>query len=268
MRELVFLGGCPVVKPEGIYLEGRRVIRLGMSGSGALGDVGDLFAYRQEWEPFISAHLELWRDMNSRFENSEFSKLCPAGIFTNDKIPNTLDDTSRSFCASLSLTRMMTSSTDDRGILPRWNAWQNKSSSDIVVGAAQMLKWHQDVVLNVGGPDKDRLVDVAKQWDIKIKLPDLPSFSTQQEVIARIQGAYTATKGILQIIGYGTGETLETAGDVTLATAAGLKDTAQTFPSIAKWAGIAAAVTAVVVGGVLIVYYVPRRREEPTYARP
>jgi hypothetical protein len=33
-NETVFLGGCPVIRPEGIYLDGHRVIRLGM------GDVG------------------------------------------------------------------------------------------------------------------------------------------------------------------------------------------------------------------------------------
>lgn len=32
MNEMVFLGGCPVIKPEGIYVNGRRVIRLGLSG--------------------------------------------------------------------------------------------------------------------------------------------------------------------------------------------------------------------------------------------
>jgi hypothetical protein len=31
MSETVFLGECPVIKPEGIYFGGRRVIRLGLS---------------------------------------------------------------------------------------------------------------------------------------------------------------------------------------------------------------------------------------------
>lgn len=34
INETVFLGGCPVIKPEGIYVDGRRVIRLGMDGVG------------------------------------------------------------------------------------------------------------------------------------------------------------------------------------------------------------------------------------------
>jgi len=38
MNETIFLGGCPVIRPEGIYLDGRRVIRLGLNDVG----VGDL----------------------------------------------------------------------------------------------------------------------------------------------------------------------------------------------------------------------------------
>lgn len=34
MNENVFLGECPVIRPEGIYFGGRRVIRLGMDGVG------------------------------------------------------------------------------------------------------------------------------------------------------------------------------------------------------------------------------------------
>jgi len=30
VNETVFLGGCPIIKPEGIYYDGRRVIRLGL----------------------------------------------------------------------------------------------------------------------------------------------------------------------------------------------------------------------------------------------
>ncbi len=32
INETLFLGGCPVIRPEGIYLNGQRVIRLGMAG--------------------------------------------------------------------------------------------------------------------------------------------------------------------------------------------------------------------------------------------
>lgn len=238
---------------EAIFLRGRRTTGFGLS------DVGDLLAYRQEWEPFIAAHLALWRDLNYRFENSSDVTKCPIGIFTNDQIPKDLDPVWQSWCATLALTRMMTSTTDPRGILPRWNAWAGKSSTEILAGAPDMLRWLQDVVMSVGGPDKVRLEENAKQWGIDIKLPELPSFSTQQEIIARTEGAYISTKGILQIIGYGAGETLKQAGDVTQAVAQGLTNTAKALPTTARWIGIAAAVTAVVVGGALIVYYVPRQ---------
>lgn len=260
MNETVFLGGCPVIKPEGIYLDGRRVIRLGLSGVG-LGDVGDLLAYRQMWEPFIAAHLDLWRDLNRRFESAPEVSWCPSGIFSNAQIQN-LEYWKASWCASLALTRKMVSTLDPDGILPRWNAWQNLSSSDIVINASKILKSQQDVVLNVGGHDKDRLLAIAKQWGIDVKLPNLPTFGLQEELIARIQGAYVATKGILQIIGYGAGESLRSAADVAQATAEGLKDTVRDLPRTARWVGIAVAVTTVLVGGALVVYYVPRKTTE------
>ncbi len=249
----VGVGECPIVRPEGIYYGGRKVISLG------LGDVGDLFAYRQEWEPFIKAHLELWRDMNNRFENSPDVTKCPSGIFTNDQIPKNLDPVWRSWCASLALTRMMTSTTDPDGILPRWNAWSNKSSAQILAGAPAMLKWLQDVVVTVGGADKDKLIDIGKAWGIEIQLPDLPTFSEQQDVIARTEGAYTTTKGILQILGYGVGETIKGAGDVAQAVSEGLKDGAKTLPKALNWALVAGAVAVAVVAGGLIIYYVPRK---------
>jgi hypothetical protein len=252
MNEMLFLGGCPIIRPEGIYLDGRKVISLG------IGDVGDLFAYRKEWEPFIAAHLALWRDMNNRFERSEFVTKCPPGIFKNEDIKDP-DPVWRSWCASLALTRMMTSATDPNGILPRWNAWANKSSSEVLAGSADMLKWLQEVVLQVGGPDKDKLLEIGKAWGIEIKLPDLPPFSLQQEIIARTEGAFVTTKGILQILGYGANETLNAAGDIAQATAEGLVDTAKQLPGTARWVGVVAAVAAVVVGGGLILYYVPRK---------
>lgn len=253
------LGGCPVIRPEGIYYDGRRVIRLGLSAPGTLGDVGDLLAYRQMWEPFIQAHLDLWRDLNNRFENApDQLAWCPKGNFTNDQLKN-LDPVPMRWCANLLLTRQMVSPTDPGGIIGPWNAWKDSSSAQMITGAAQMLKWHQDVVLRVGGPDKDRLVEIAKYWGIELKLPPLPTFSTQEELIARIQGAYISTKGILQILGYGPAESLIAAADVAQATAQGLKDTAAELPKTTRWVGIAVGVTAVIVGGVLIAYYVPRQ---------
>ena len=37
MNEAIFLGGCPIIRPEGIYYEGRKVIALAGVG---VGDVG------------------------------------------------------------------------------------------------------------------------------------------------------------------------------------------------------------------------------------
>lgn len=260
MSEMIFLGGCPVIRPEGIYVNGRRVIRLGLEGAVGLGDVGDLLAYRKMWEPFIAAHLELWRDMNRRFENSPDVRRCPAGIFKNADIKDP-DPVWRSWCASLALTRMMTSSSDPDGILPRWNAWANKSSAEMVTGASEMLKWLQSVVLQVGNADKDKLLSVAKAWGIDVTLPGLPSFDLQRDLIARTEGAFVTTKGLLQILGYGAGETLRGATNVAQATAEGLKETARDIPSTVRWVAVAGVIVAVIVGGVLITYYVPRQHK-------
>lgn len=254
MNEQVFLGGCPVIRPEGIYLDGQRVIRFGLHGVG-VGDVGDLLAYRQEWEPFIAAHLALWRSINDFLENNSAAKQC-APVFTTEQA-------NPKFCAALARSRIRVSDTDPGGILPQWNAWKDKSSADILAGAASMLKWHQDVVLRVGGQYKDELTQIANDWGIAIQLPDLPSFTTQQQIKARIEGAYISTKGVIQLVGYGVGETLGMVSDVAQALSQGLSDTAKQLPKTTRWIGIVATVAAVVVGGALIVYYVPRRTPPP-----
>jgi hypothetical protein len=254
MREQIFLGGCPVIRPEGIYINGQRVIRLGLQGVG-LGDVGDLLSYRQMWEPFIAAHLTLWRNMNEILENSAVAKECPSGA-SNPSL--------QSFCAALALTRIYTSDTHPLGILPQWNAWKDKSSADITAGASSMLESQQNVVLRVGNTYKNELVKIAKNWNVDLKLPPVPSFDLQQEIRARIAGAYVTAKGIIQIVGYGYGEALMMATDTAQATAQGLKETAQDIPRTTRWVAVAATVAAVVVGGGLIIYYLPRQSTPKT----
>lgn len=252
--DVIRRGGHPVVG-----------FALGEAQFAALGDAwpGDLLAYRQEWEPFVAAHLALWRRMNTLFEGTAASKQCPTDIFTDAQIQS-LSPALHSFCASLLLTRKYTSDTDPNGILTQWNAWQGKSSSEVLSGAASMLKWHQDVVARVGGPYKDELVQIARFWNLDLQLPDLPSFSTQQSIIAQIEGAYIAAKGVLQVAGYGAGQTLVWAGTTTQAVAQGLTDTVKELPKVVGvlenpwvWLGVAA----IVVGGVLLVY-VPRPRPQ------
>lgn len=252
------LAACPDIRPDGIYLEGRRVIRLGLQG---VGDVGDLLAYRQEWEPFIKAHLDLWRDVNALLESIPEAQKCPEGIFQMSEVSAALNDTQRAYCASLTLSRMYTSDTYPLGILPQWNAWAGKSSSEILAGAKTLLEWHQGVVMKVGGPYKDELVKIANIWDLAVALPEVPEFTLQQAIRARIEGAYVATKGVIQIIGYGAGETLNMAGSAGEAMAEGLQETARKLPgavpTTSTWIGVAAVVA--VVGAGVLIYYVPRR---------
>jgi hypothetical protein len=261
MSETVFLGECPVIRPEGIYLNGVRVIRLGLQGVG-LGDVGDLLAYRQEWEPFIEAHLGLWRYLNGLLESIPESQKCPAGIFDPAQI-NGLDTTTKAFCASLDLTRIRISDTNPGGILHQWNLWKDKPSIDLVAGADIMLKTYQETVTRVAGAYKDELLQIAKLWKISIQLPDVPTFSRQQEIIARIEGAYISTKGVLQILGYGVGEVLEGATDQAQAAFKGLKETAKGLSDAvtSPWTLIGISAVLAVVGGGLLIYYAPRRAQ-------
>lgn len=268
LNETAFLGECPIIRPEGIYYGGRKVIALdpslnsGLSGIG-LGDVGDLLAYRQEWDPFIAAHIALWRNLNDLLEGLPDAKQCPPGIFTKAQIP---PNANHEFCSSLALTRQRTWGKDPGGdILTQWNAWKDKSSADILAGAPAMLKWHQDVVMRVGGDYTQELIDLSKLWGVSLQLPDVPSFDLQQEIRARIEGAYISTKGVIQLIGYSAGELLGEVHDLVQATAEGLTETAKGLPKTIHWAGIALTVTAVLVGGVLIVYYLPKKQQiEPS----
>jgi len=220
----------------------------------------DLLAYRQQWEPFIAAHLALWRKVNALLEDVPSAQQCPPGIFTAQQIA-ALTPTMRSFCASIALTRIRTSDTDPGGILPQWNAWSGRSSAEILAGAATMLQWHQSVVLRVGGEYKDDLVQIAKLWGIPVDLPPVPSFSAQQNLIAKIEGAYITTGGILQVVGYAAGQTLHLAANATQAVAEGLTETARALPKIlsSPWTWIGVAALATLAGGALIAYYVPRR---------
>lgn len=267
INETAFLGECPIIRPEGIYYGGRRVISLdpslssGLNGIG-LGDVGDLLAYRQEWDPFIAAHIALWRNLNDLLEGLPDAKQCPAGIFTEAQIaPNA----NHEFCSSLALTRKRTWGKDPGGdILTQWNAWKDKSSADILAGASSMLKWHQDVVMRVGGDYAQELIALSKLWNVPLQLPDVPSFDLQQEIRARIEGAYISTKGVIQLIGYSAGELLGEVHDLVQATTQGLTETAKGIPKTIHWATIVLVGAAVLVGGALIVYYIPKKQIEPS----
>jgi hypothetical protein len=244
---------------ESIFFGGGRTIGFGF----ALGDVGDLLAYRQEWEPFIAAHLALWDDLWRWLEANPKAASCPPGVFDASQIK---DDTT-GFCATLSMARARVSATNPLGIRPQWNAWKDKSSADIVAGAPAMLENHQNTVMTVGTEYAKDLIDIHKSWGLPPPVfPDVPSLDAQAELRARIEGAYITTKGVIQLIGYSASSLLGEARDIADATAKGLTDTARAIPNTAKWVAIAAGVTAVIVGGVLIAYYVPRRHEASSTA--
>jgi len=242
MNEMVFLGGRPVAVGIGD------------------GDVGDLLAYRREWEPFVAGHLELWRHVNEVLEGTQIARdVCPAGIFDPKRIVG--NPAEAALCADLLLSRIRTSPTNPGGILAQWNLWKDSSSDQMLAGAQTMLAWHQSVVLDVGGPMKDDLVRIGKLWGIDIRLPDLPTFSLQQDIISRIEGAFVSTKGELKLLGYAAGDTLSLAGNTGEAIAKGLSDTAAALPKAVSSSIVWIGVAVVIVGGALVVYYLPRSKE-------
>lgn len=250
-------------------LFGEQLCLGGQPVVGFADDVGpvDLFSYRRMWEPFVAAHLNLWRMLNENMEDMVGSQQCPPGIFAPDQIAN-MDTILRAHCAALDMTRIRISDTDPNGILTQWNLWQGSSSSQILAAADVMLKQQQDVVMNVAGPYKDQLLTIAKQLGIAIKLPPTPAISTQQNVIAQLEGAYTTVKGILQVGGYAAGSTLMWAGDQTKAVTEGLTDTVKGAGEAAKssWTWIALGIGVAIVGAGVIIYYVPRSTQKKAAA--
>ena len=247
---------------EVVFLRGRAVM-YGSLGVGDFGDAwpSDLLAYRREWEPFIAAHVALWRYLNSLFESTPAGQKCPTGV--DQSTLGSLDPNTKAFCSSLMLTRLRggdNTQTNPPSISAMWDAWKNKSASDLLIGAATMLKQQQDVVQTVAGQYKDELLEIAKFWKIDIKLPDVPTIDTQQQIIAKIEGAYLATKGILQIAGYATGTALAWTNTQAAALTEGLTDTVKALPKAISspwlWVGVTAVVVAI--GAGMVVYYVHR----------
>lgn len=252
MIETVSLGGRPV-------LCGRVI---------GVGDPfttwpSDLLAYRQEWDPFIAAHVAIWRHLNDLFEGTEAGKQCPPGVDPN--LLQKLDPTTQSFCASLILTRMrIDESNAGYGIPAQWNAWRDTPASEILAGAGAILKWHQDVVARVAGAYKDELLKIAQIWNLNVELPSVPTFTTQQAIIGAIEGAYVTAKGVLQIAGYAAGTTLQWAGSQSQALVEGLTDTVKAVPKAlsSSWTWVGMAAVLALVGGALVVYYVPHRKAD------
>jgi hypothetical protein len=240
---------------ETIRRNGRPAVGFGLAAA----DPTDLFAYRRLWEPFIRAHLNLWRKLNDNMEGSAGAQQCPPGIFPADQIAN-LSTVLKAHCAALDITRMRIDPVDANGISAQWNLWSNRSSAEILAAADVMLKQQQDVVARVAGQYKDQLLAIGKQLDIPIELPPVPSISSQQSVIAQLEGAYTTVKGVLQIAGYGTGTGLMWASNQSKAVAEGITDTVKGAAAAAQstwtWIGLGAIV--VLAGAGLIVYYVPK----------
>jgi|HubBroStandDraft_2_1064218.scaffolds.fasta_scaffold153070_2 hypothetical protein len=247
---------------EVVFHRGRAVM-YGSLGVGDFGDAwpSDLLAYRREWEPFVAAHVALWRYLNSLFESTPTGQKCPPGV--DQSALNVFDPNTKAFCSSLMLTRLRggdNSQTKPPSISAMWDAWRDKSASDILIGADKMLKQQQDVVRTVAGQYKDELLEIAKFWKLEIKLPDVPTIDTQGQIIAKIEGTYVAAKGILQLAGYATGTTLAWTATQTAALTEGLTDTVKALPKAISspwlWVGVTAVVVAI--GAGMVVYYVPK----------
>ncbi len=256
---------------EAIYRGGQLVRGFGLSET-SLDEFGlgqfstwppQLLAYRKRWEPFIAAHLAIWRALNAAFEGSQDSANCP---------PPALSEISKrplDFCHALNLTRMRLADDPAIGIVAQWNAFHDQPASYVVQNAATILKYYQDVVVRVGGPYKDELVEIGEQFGIAVTLPPVPDFTLQELTIAQIQGAGYVVAGVLEIVGYklvaGHKAIIKTAINANKAIAAGLQKAAQEivagYWSTQKVIGVTAVIAVAVVGAGLLVYYVPKRKE-------
>ena len=246
---------------ELVFRNGRAV----MYGSFGVGDASvwpsDLLAYRQMWEPFIRAHIELWRYFQSLFEATPAGKTCPAGV--DQSSLNSLDPNMRAFCSSLLLARLRggdNTQTKPPSISAMWDAWRDKSASDILLGASTMLGQQQDVVRTVAGQYKDELLEIAKFWKIDVKLPDVPTFSTQQRSSRDRGSVHRLRKGFSSWPATRRGTTLQWTATQAAALTEGLTDTVKALPKAISspwlWVGVTAVV--VMIGAGMVIYYVPK----------
>lgn len=279
LNETIFLGGCPVIRPEGIYLDGRRVIRLGLNDVG-VGDITcpnvDVDQWKQthrvrlypeqrmRWLFAVTSTGQTANALRAMFETTIFPynpvflrwfswvALNPGDSFgTSGKIDN---------------VKMLAYGTKDEMI-----AVAAKAGLGIAQRAEDMLPLHvKDPKVYVLVEFDYRSIETSMPWpvfnDSTLKSKWCPidadvalSIAFTQSADARSIPKETSLNNPSTYLPIPSSETIEKAA------ADAAKAAAEAAGRAAPWGIIAA----VVVGGALLVYYLPRKQQqEPRYTLP
>jgi hypothetical protein len=267
-NETVFLGGCPVIQPEGIYLNGRRVIRLGLHGTG----VG---APTVTWVAWYNSHAS---------EQDSF-----------DEAAKALDDPSTTPEQKQNYITFFGGSDDEKEALRNYVATggraalfakpaQNYGPKPIAVAKPSgpiepAPSGSGDVTLHPGTYTYSNVTSTGEGFDAWVQnnaktvkntvvqtsvsvLPGGASYYTDNLFVVYQDTLWPSTlKGLPTWLPPGT-DPVKYWGKVTPPAPpdwGAIKPPQETL----KWIGIAAAVAVVLVGGALVVYYVPRRQPPP-----
>lgn len=273
MNETIFLGGCPIIRPEGIYYDGRRVIRLG------LGDVGCSGINLDDWKTRNRVKLYPGQRIRWIFARS-----------TDDKA--SLDDIRAQAEGSFGTASVFQKWFDPVALLPgdltETEAGKIDNLKVLGIGTREaMIAAGQAAGLVIAqkaedmpGPILVRLpkVYVLVEFIYRGTQNSMPWPVYDDAVIARKWCPTEAQWGLSIAFGQGKDAAVvpkETtlsnpstytplpSSETIAKTADELSDAAKALPKAINWALVAGAVAVAVVGGALIIYYVPRRPSPP-----
>jgi hypothetical protein len=260
MNETVFLGGCPVIRPEGIYLNGRRVIRLGLSGPAVT------------WVAWYNSHGD---------EQNSFDEAAAA-----------LDDTSTTPEQKQHYIDFFGGSDDEKEALRNYVATggraalfaapaKNYGTTPIAVikPSGPIESAPNGVTLHPGTYTYSNITQTGEGFDAWVQsntktvkntvvqtsvsvLPGGASYYTDNLFVVYQDTLWPSNlKGLPTWLPPGT-DPVKYWGKVTPPAP---PDWGAITPpkETLQWIGIAAAVAVVLVGGALVVYYHPRRQEPP-----
>jgi len=265
MDETVFLGGCPVIRPEGIYYDGRRVIRFGMS---------DAAPPTVTWVAWYNSH----GDDQSSFDDAAKALDTTTPEQTPEQKQNYIDFFGGSDDEKAALRNYV--ATGGRRALfaaPAKNYGTNPIA--VIKPSGPIEKAPNGVTLHPGTYTYSNVTQTGEGFDEWVQsnaktvkntvvqtsasvLPGGVSYYTDNLLVVYQDTLWPASlSGLPTWLPPGT-DPVKYWGKVTPPA----KPDWDILPSPQKalnWALIAGAVAVVVVGGALIVYYVPRRQPTP-----
>jgi hypothetical protein len=147
--------------------------------------VGDVLAYRRMWDPYVLsvarallAAGDAWEHRSPGINENILSPAAAGNPKTFDRIAAAYRQYAQDLMSS-------------------WNAHAGLPSQDIFLQSSAILADEQAVVDRIGSFYLPQLRRDAPG----LSLPDPPSFDLQRSVVAELEGAGIAAKGILHIVG-------------------------------------------------------------------